>query len=171
MNGFLHATLTFAGQNYGAKKIDRIKKVILFSEMQVVAIGASVGIFVVLFAEPLVSLYIGESDPNRVAVMNSAVEIITFIQPFYFMLGAMNALSGALRGIGHPTIPTVVSIAGICGFRSLWVVAFLSMQIFNSIIGLFVCYPISWALCIIAMITALVILLKRMKKKFVQEAA
>ena len=29
MNGFSHAAITFVGQNYGAKKPDRIKKIIL----------------------------------------------------------------------------------------------------------------------------------------------
>ena len=39
MNSYLHASMTFTGQNYGAKKPERIKKSIIYAVLQVAVIG------------------------------------------------------------------------------------------------------------------------------------
>ena len=164
-NSFLHASMTCTGQNFGAGKIKRIKKVILFSEIQVVAVGVAIGQILLLLDEPVVSLYIGESDPNRLAVMESTMEQLRLMLPLYFLCGVMDALSGTLRGLGYSTIPMIISIAGVCGIRMLWILTFFRMEPLHNIVGLYVCYPISWSITAIAMATALILVLRKINKK------
>lgn len=164
-NSFLHASMTFAGQNFGAGKIDRVKKVILFSEIQVVVIGVTVGQLLLLFAEPISSLYIDANDPNRLAVLESTVEQLSLLLPLYFLCGIMESLSGTMRGIGYSTLPMIISIVGICGIRIFWVTVMFNFEPFNNIIGLFLCWPISWIAASLAMAIALIIVLKKQKKK------
>ena len=164
-NSFLHASMTFTGQNYGAGKIDRVKKVILFSEIQVVVIGATIGQLLLLLGEPLISLYINDGDPNRAAVMESALEQIGLLLPLYFLCGVMDSLSGTLRGLGSSTLPMIISIIGACGVRLFWVAVIFNLEPFHTIIGLFLCWPASWITTSTAMAIALFILLKKLKKK------
>ena len=58
INTYLHVTMTFTGQNYGAKKPDRIKKSLLYALIQVITIGVVVGQVMLLFYEPLVNMYL-----------------------------------------------------------------------------------------------------------------
>ena len=164
-NSFLHASMTFAGQNFGAGKIDRVKKVILFSEIQVVVIGVAVGQLLMLFAEPISSLYIDANDPNRLAVLESTIEQLSLLLPLYFICGIMESLSGTMRGIGYSTLPMVITIIGVCGIRIFWVTVMFNFEPFNNIIGLFLCWPISWIAASIAMAIALIIVLKKQEKK------
>ena len=101
MNSYLHASMTFAGQNYGAKKPERIKKSIIYAVIQVTIIGFFGGQLVNLFAEPLASLYIKANDPNRAAVLAAAVQLMNFMLACYFLCGLMDTISGALRGLGY----------------------------------------------------------------------
>lgn len=164
-NSFLHSAMTFTGQNFGAGKIGRINKVILFSEIQVIVIGATIGQVLLLLGEPIVSLYIGDNDPNRLAVMESTMEQLRLLLPLYFLCGVMDSLSGTLRGLGYSTIPMIISIAGVCGIRILWILTFFTMEPLHNIVGLYICYPISWSLAALAMAIALIFVLKKIRKK------
>lgn len=144
INTYLHVTMTFTGQNFGARKPDRIKKSLFYALAQVVTIGVVVGQIMILFYEPLVNMYLAADDPNRDAVLKAAKEIMTVMLSSYF-IGAINeALSGFLRGLGESVLPMIVSIGGICVFRLIWI-NFIYPQI-NTLTGLYLVYPISWTL-------------------------
>lgn len=170
MNSYLHAAMTFTGQNYGAKKPERIKKSIIYAVIQVFLIGFIGGQIVNLFARPLAGLYIDPADPNKDAVMAAALELMQFMLSVYFLCGIMDTLSGALRGLGYSNIPMIVSIGAICVLRAIWVFFVFPTEKFHSLIGIYTIYPISWSLGVIAMIIALLILYPRVKKKLAPEA-
>ena len=165
MNSYLHAAMTFTGQNYGAKKPERIKKSIIYALIQVTFVGVVGGQLLNLFARPLASLYIDAADPNKEAVMDAALELMAFMLAVYFLCGVMDTLSGALRGLGYSMIPMIVSIGAICVLRMIWVLVFFPTERFNSLIGIYTIYPISWSLGVLAMIIALLILFKRVRAR------
>ena len=165
MNSYLHAAMTFTGQNYGAKKPERIKKSIIYAIIQVFLVGFIGGQIVNLFARPLASLYIDPTDPNKEAVMTAALELMQFMLSVYFLCGIMDTLSGALRGLGYSTIPMIVSIGAICVLRAIWVFFLFPLEQFHSLIGIYTIYPISWSLGVIAMVIALLFIYPRVKKK------
>ncbi|MBQ8302192.1 MAG: MATE family efflux transporter [Clostridia bacterium] len=169
MNSYLHASMTFTGQNYGAKKPERIKKSIIYAVLQVTVIGFVGGQIISLFGEPLASLYIDSADPNREAVMAAALELMRFMLACYFLCGIMDTLSGALRGLGYSLIPMIVSIGAICVLRTIWVFCVFPTEPFHSLIGIYTIYPISWSLGILFNVLALLILYPKIKKTMVLE--
>lgn len=169
MNSYLHAAMTFTGQNYGAKKPERIKKTIIYAVIQVFLIGFIGGQLVNIFAKPLVGLYIDPADPNKDAVMAAALELMRFMLSVYFLCGIMDTLSGALRGLGYSNIPMIVSIGAICVLRTIWVTWIFPLEQFNSLIGIYTIYPISWSLGVIAMVIALLIIYPKVKKKLTKK--
>ena len=170
MNSYLHAAMTFTGQNYGAKKPDRIKKSIIYAVIQVTFVGIVGGQLLNLFARPLASLYIDAADPNKEAVLEAAIQLMGFMLSVYFMCGLMDTLSGALRGLGYSMIPMIVSIGAICVLRAIWVFFIFPTEKFHSLIGIYTIYPISWFLGLSALAIALLILFKKVRLKLKEEA-
>lgn len=169
MNSYLHASTTFTGQNYGAKKPDRIKKSIIYAVIQVIIVGVVGGQLVNLFAEPLANLYVNPNVADKELVINSAVSLMNFMLSVYFLCGLMDTLSGVLRGLGYSIIPMIVSIGAICVLRMIWVFVFYPMPEFHSLIGIYTIYPISWSLGVISMAIAILIIFPRIKKKLKSE--
>ena len=170
MNSYLHASTTFTGRNYGAKKPDRIKKSIFYAVIQVIIVGVVGGQLVNMFAEPLANLYINPNVADKELVINSAVTLMNFMLSVYFLCGLMDTLSGALRGLGYSVIPMIVSIGAICVLRMIWVFVFYPMEQFHSLIGIYTIYPISWSLGVLSMVIALLIVFPKVKKKLLSEA-
>lgn len=169
MNSYLHASMTFTGQNYGAKKPDRIKKSIYYAVLQALIVGSVGGFILIIFGEPLAKLYIDATDPNRELVLAAALELMTFMLSCYFLCGIMDTLSGALRGLGYSMIPMIVSIGAICVLRAIWVFFVFPLEQFHSLIGIYTIYPISWSLGILFNSIALLILYPKIKKKLISE--
>ena len=170
MNSYLHAAMTFTGQNYGAKKPDRVKKSIIYAVIQVTVIGILGGQLIMLFGRPLANLYIDANDPNKAEVMAAALQLMKFMLSVYFLCGIMDTLSGALRGLGYSMIPMIVSIGAICVLRAIWIFFVFPTEPFHSLIGIYTIYPISWSIGLVAMIIALLILYPRIKKKLESES-
>ena len=170
MNSYLHAAMTFTGQNYGAKKPERIKKSIVYALIQVTVIGIVGGQLINLIAEPLAGLYIDPADPNREAVMASALQLMGFMLSVYFLCGIMDTLSGALRGLGYSMIPMIISIGAICILRALWVFFVFPTDRFHSLIGIYTIYPISWSLGVIAMLLTIILLFKKVRRRLLDAA-
>ena len=169
MNSYLHASTTFTGQNFGAKKPDRIKKSILYAALQVTIVGVVGGMILILFGKPIAEMYVDLNDPNREAVLQAAMDLMTFMLSVYFLCGVMDTLSGALRGLGYSMIPMIVSIGAICVLRAIWVFVFFPMEQFHSLIGIYLIYPISWSLGIIFNTIALLIIYPKVKKSMISE--
>lgn len=142
INTYLHVTMTFTGQNLGARKFSRIKRSLAYSLIQVVVLGVLIGNLMLAFYEPLVSLYVAADNPYRVEITEAAYLIMSVMLPSYF-LGAINeSLSGFLRGLGYSVPPMIASIVGVVCFRLVWI--FLVFPSFNTVTALYLMYPASW---------------------------
>lgn len=169
MNSYLHTSMTFTGQNFGAKKPERIKKSILFAVLQVAIIGIVGGQLILFFGREIASLYISPSDPNKEAVLAAAMKLMKFMLSTYFLCGVMDALSGSLRGLGYSLTPMLMSIGCICVLRSLWVFFIFPLPRFNSLVGIYTIYPISWLSAALLMVIALIFAMRKINKKFKEE--
>jgi putative MATE family efflux protein len=168
LNTYLHVAMTFTGQNLGAGKPDRIKKSLLIALAQVVTIGVVVGQIMIIFYEPLASLYISADDPDRTAVLAAAKVIMTIMLSSYF-IGAINeVLSGFLRGLGYSLQPMLISIGGICVFRLFWI-NFVFPSI-GELWSLYLVYPISWTLTSLGLLAVILIIWKRVVGRIKQTA-
>ena len=141
-----HAALTFTGQNVGAKKPDRIRRILWICMLLETIFGAVFGLVFWAFGKPLIGLYI----PDDPAAMPFALTRLAVFAITYALCGYMNVLVGSLRGMGASLLPTFVTLTGVCGFRILWIYTFFQLPQFHSLLWLYLSYPISWALTIVA---------------------
>lgn len=141
MNSIHQADLTFASQNYGAGKKDRVKSVLWNCLGTVVVIGLGLGLLFMAFDRTLLSFY--NQDP---AVIDFGVLRMHIILPTYFLCGMMDVMVGQLRGIGYSIMPMIVSLTGACLFRIVWIMTIFSMPQFHTLQMLYISYPVSWGL-------------------------
>lgn len=147
MNAFANASMTFIGQNYGARKFGRINKIFLYSLIQVTAAGLLVSQTEILLARPLCSLYIGAGDPARDLIVSAVLEIFNIMLATYFLCGIMEVISGILKGLGYSIISMVASLIGLA-MRVAWILFVTPTERFHTIFGLFVSYTLSWLVTI-----------------------
>ncbi len=164
MNSFHHSTTTYIGQNFGAKKPDRIKKALLYSIIQVTAVGFLLGQLIIAFSEPIVSLYLSPDDPNFSEVMKYSVALIELISSMYFLCGIYETINGALRGLGNSIASMIIGIVCTICVRLAWVYVFFPMETFHTLNGLYYCYPITWVLSILSLGSVFVYSYMKFKK-------
>ena len=132
------AAMTFTGQMVGAKKVQRLHKVMLTCSATVMIIGLITGTIAMVFAEPLLSIYVKDSPET----VRYAIDCMSIVATSYFIYGTMEVLVGCQQGMGSSFIPSVVSLIGGCGMRFFWVYAvFYAVP---SVISLYLAYPVSW---------------------------
>ena len=158
---FSHSAVTFAGQNLGAKKFDRIKKISLYSIIQVTAVGILLGQLILLFGDPIASLYINPAEENKELILEAVREVMGVILNTYFLCGIMNVLTGLCRGLGNSFAPMIIGIAGVCGVRIIWILFVFPLEAFNSLTGLYISMPLTWVFCVVALLITFIITWKK----------
>ena len=161
--GFAVASLTFTAQNYGAKKPQRIKKVLIYSLVQVTVVGIIVGQLVLLLNEPLAHLFMPEESINQDHIIATVEELTALLLSTYFLLGIMEVLSGSMRGLGYSIVQMILYVAGICATRLIWIATAFPLN--KTPFFLMLCYPISWIVTIILLGTSRIIAGFKLKKQ------
>ena len=137
MNAVSQACLTFTGQNFGAHRKKNIDVVLIDSLLVVTVLGLLLG-FGVYFAGPqILSIYTRSEEVIRLGMQRISVICTT-----YFLCGIMEVLVGSMRGMGHSVTPMLVSIAGVCGLRIVYI--FTCFAANRTLFNLYLSYPISW---------------------------
>ena len=138
-NAFYQSTLTFTSQNAGAKKTDRINRVLKWNLLFAVAVPTAVGLAAYVAGPWLLGLYTDTPE-----VIQQGMIRMLWISSFYGVCGIMEVFIGVLRGLGYSTVTMITTLLGSCGFRLLWVATVFPT--FGTPRSLFLCYPISWAI-------------------------
>ncbi|MDU6783789.1 MATE family efflux transporter [uncultured Peptoniphilus sp.] len=139
------AITTFAGQNYGAGKIDRVKKGMWTTLFMTIIYTIISGTMLYNFAPKVIALFTKEAD-----VIAAGVLATKFFCPFYFLLAIMHSLAGTVRGTGRTVPPMLIMILSLCVFRIL--AAKFVIPHYNTIENVYLLYPISWTIGAILMI-------------------
>ncbi len=137
MNAQYQAAMTFASQNYGAGKADRVRKTLWCCLGCVTVIGLGMGLLFRLFGPQLMSLY----NPEPEVIRNGLIRI-DIIMPTYFLCGLMDVMVGQLRGIGYSVMPMIVSLTGACLLRIVWILTVFAQN--HTLPVLYLSYPVSW---------------------------
>ena len=136
-NSFAQATVTFVSQNYGAGNLKRCKRAVLIGMGLSVAASAAMFAVFIVFRTPLLGIYTDDKEIIRIASQRLAV-----VGGTHFMCGIMDNLSCCMRGLGYSLEPALISMAGACGLRVLWIyTVFKKVQTFTMLVAV---YPISW---------------------------
>lgn len=158
MNALHQAAISFTSQNVGAGKHERINKILLTAQFYVIVVGLVMGLTVVAFGEPLLSLY--NKDPEVIAAGMVRLKIIVTL---YFLCGMMDVMVGSLRGLGYAIMPMIVSLIGACLLRIVWLAVFFPMEQFHSIEMIYITYPVSWIITFFAHVVCFLIVRRRFK--------
>lgn len=157
MNAFQQASQTFISQNKGAGKYDRIGKVLRICLLCTFTVGFCMGLVISIFGEQFIGIY--NSDPEVIAMGATRLRRVASV---YFLFGLEDALVGAIRGYGVPILPVVINLLGTCVFRVIWVALLDTPTV--AIEMVYLSYPISWILTLIALIIVWKVLRHRERK-------
>ena len=159
MNAIYQTNLSFTSQNYGAAKFDRIKKILLECVIICAVLGLVMGNLAYIFGHALLGIYL----PDNEEAINYGLIRMKVICTTYCTCGLMEVFCGTLRGLGYGILPMVVSLIGACGLRILWI--YTIFQNNHTLDVLFMSYPITWIITIIAHAISIVIVWKTKIKK------
>ena len=144
IRSFTMAITTFAGQNYGAGKGERVKKGMWIT----LAIGAIytviTAVLLLTFSREMIGLFTKEPEVIRYGVL-----VMRYLCPFYAILSVMHILAGVARGLGKTLPPMLILITAMCVLRVFWVQ--LIQPYWHSMDTLCMVYPISWILGMVMM--------------------
>ena len=143
MAAFYTACGSFMGQNYGARKKDRVLKSYLISLLYSFGVGALLGALVAIFGEVFLGLF--TSDPEVVSAGMKRLVIMGFS---YGISAFMDNTIAACRALGKSLMPSIIVILGSCVFRVLWVWTVFAH--FRTIPSLYLLYSVSWTITGIA---------------------
>ena len=138
---FGNAFSIFIAQNYGAGKNDRIRKGIRCAAAASASFGLAVSLLIVLFAGPLMSLFI---DTGEVSVIAEGVRYLRIEGVFYALIGILFLLYGLYRAIGSPGMSVVLTVISL-GTRVVLAYALSAVPAFG-VAGIWWSVPIGWFL-------------------------
>lgn len=163
MLSFSQATMAYAGQNLGARKYGRIKKLLVYSVIQVTVIGILMASAEILFARELALMYISPDDVMREEIISAVIDIFWVMLAPYFVCGIMHAVSGVLKGLGYSLTSMLAAAIGIV-VRVSWVLLIVPIERFHSIFWLAFSFPISWSVTIIMLFVFFLVAWRKISK-------
>lgn len=157
MNSFYQTALTFVGQNYGAGKLKRIKKISFQCIGLVTLFGVSLGSAALMLGPSLLKVYGASAEEIEFGLIRLGVICST-----YFLCGIMDTLVGIMRGLGYAILPMFVSLTGACLLRVVWVMTVF--QAYRSLKVLYISYPVTWIVTASTHLICLIIVYKKTVK-------
>ena len=102
---------TFAGQNLGAGRLDRVKQGMRRAAQLCVAMGVIVAVLMIIFGEALLGLFVTDVDPVKVEqTMEVAYLYLVVMSVGLPMLYLLFAYRTTLQGIGDTFIPMISGV-------------------------------------------------------------
>lgn len=137
---FRMAVTTFTGQNYGARRLDRVeagrKTVTRLSVGSVLILGT----LVILLYRPIIMIF----EPTE-AVLEYCRQMAYYMVPFYFTLAVINTYTGFFNGLGRPLVGSAVMILCMCVLRVATVC--ITFPLMHSLMAVVIAYYVSWFSC------------------------
>lgn len=138
------AVMTFTGQNFGARRIDRIRDGLRVNIALSVGIVASCSALIYAVADSVTRIFTADAE-----VAALAVRFLRGFVPFYVLVPIMRSLIGVINGVGHTVATLVVTIFCLCVLR----VAYLAVagQYLRDVPLLCSTYAVSTFVCVCVM--------------------
>ena len=139
LTSFCGAAVTFTGQNYGAGKLDRCRRVFWIC----MGCGALACFLanMLFYTQSDFFLWFFTTDPS---VIHYAKVRMATVLVFQALASSYEISAASMRGLGHSIEPTLLTILGTCVLRFAWV--FFVCPVWPGFRELMLCYPISWIL-------------------------
>ncbi|MBQ5960919.1 MAG: MATE family efflux transporter [Firmicutes bacterium] len=130
---------TFSGQNYGARKFGRMRRVVQTGALMTTVFTVFISIVIILLRRAVLGLFLSDEETIRIAITIMMAEV-----PYYILYVPMETFPSACRSAGDTLRPMLITASGVCVFRILWLV--FIMPRWHTPTMLAYSYPASWAL-------------------------
>ena len=134
---FSNACVTFMSQNMGARRYDRLLKVFGLTMVLTAVTAGGLSLLVFLNGRSLLGLY-----TDSALAVDAGMTRTTYVALWLFLNGILDIFVSSLRGMGYSMSPTVIMIAGICGFRLGWL--WTVFRTYRTLETIYLCFPLSW---------------------------
>lgn len=131
------AAITFVSRNVGAKRYDRIGRILRDCCIAACTVALAVCGLILALRLPFIRWYVTDALAVRTAELRLLIQLIP-----YCLIACMEVSSGVLRGLGHSLTATTVMLASCCGLRVLWLATVF--RLYPSIGMLYLIFPVSW---------------------------
>ncbi len=121
ISSFSQAMSTFAGQNYGARAYDRLRRGGREVPMYSALITITLGVIMFIFAEPLIRCFTKDPEAIKYALLCVHIQV-----PFQWCFCVLNTILNLANGIGAVKYSTVVNLLMLWAVRipSAYLIAF-----------------------------------------------
>ncbi|MBQ9922893.1 MAG: MATE family efflux transporter, partial [Clostridia bacterium] len=106
------ALTTFAGQNVGAKKYDRVTQGAKQGTLLAVACSAVITVIILLFGKPLMGLFTDTAE-----LVDLSYKLMMILAVGYIAMAVTQSLSGIMRGAGDTMTPMWISLITTVALR------------------------------------------------------
>lgn len=137
------ACISFAGQNYGARKLKRIDRLFGLGTLFTVAVVALVDTVIFLFPEFFLGFFTRDS-----AVLETGLPRVYIMGLGCLAYAIPEVALGCVRGMSRSVLPTVLNTFFICAPRIIWCLFVYPMK--PDYVFLMLCFPLSYVLSAIA---------------------
>ena len=131
------AICTFVSQNYGAGRVDRIRKAMKCVYLYNAIVTVIITLFLTVFAPTLIRLVSGSTEA---VIIQNGTRYLQVVAPALFVLGLVNNTRTALQAIGCKILPILSSIIELIG-KIVFVIVFIPKFQYNAVIF---CEPVIW---------------------------
>ena len=148
---------TYAGQNVGAGKLDRVGKG-LKSASFIGGIYAIIAFFVLsLFGRQIALLFV---SADEIAILDHVKQFLVFNTAFYIPLCLVNTVRFCIQGMGYSRLAI---LAGVCEMVGR-IIASLVLVPLIGFVGICLASPIAWIMADLFLVPAYCHTINRMKK-------
>ena len=140
-SGFASATMTFMGQNIGAKNQDRVRKTFWTCMFYCTLISGTFGYLTYLTGEFWLGIVVGMSAKEAIGF---GMIRFSYVLQVVFINAISCILISAMKAFGYPMLTSITNIAINLGFRVIWMQFIYPLhQEFPTIMQ---CYTVAWLL-------------------------
>ena len=149
---------TYVGQNWGAGRIDRVKKGVWYTQVMILISSAILMILIFFFGKYMVLLFV---SPSEKGVIDAAVVYFLAVFWCYPFLGSIFVYRNALQGMGYGLVPMLGGVFELTA-RALVVAAVAGK---TSFFGGCLSDPAAWLAALIPLVPYSFYKIKKVEKK------
>lgn len=139
MGAFGTTMMTFTGQNYGAGRMDRVRKGFWIGLAISIGLTAAICIPILRYAWVLIRIFSSDAE-----VLELGVSFIYFLIPTYCTYTGTELCGGIIKGKGNSFVPMVITGISAFAIRSVW--SIFAPMIRPGMNTIMLSYPISWTI-------------------------
>lgn len=154
LSAFAGACVTFVSQNYGAGRFGRCRRAV--RQTMMLALLSCMALNVLFVWQKAWSIGVFTDDAEAYVFGATRLETVLLFQ---WIACSYEITGSALRGLGRSALPALLTVFGTCALRLAWVY-FVAPGV-HSFRFLLMVYPLSWVLTGAMVVTAYVVVSRR----------